>query len=97
MRQPLLILALLFIAGFGAYRAFKYGTGRRRLLGVIPVTLVLAGGVILPLLFGLMQGAGAKPEVAGIGGGELALLGVVGPLLLAVISGAILSLAFRPK
>jgi len=96
MRQPLLLLGLVLIAGFGAYRAFKYGVGRKRLWGAVPIVLVLFGGVITPFIFGIMQGAGAKPTIAGIGGAELLIVVVGGSLLLAVVSGALLGLRFRP-
>jgi len=40
MRQPFLLIALVFIAGFGAYRAFRYAAGYRRLLGAILTILI---------------------------------------------------------
>src|SRR5262249_33444336 len=96
MRQPLILVALLVIAGFGAYRAFRYGSGARRLMGVVPVLFMALGGVVAPLVLGVAQEADTKPSVAGIGGGELLVVRVVGSLLLAVASGAILTLMFRP-
>jgi hypothetical protein len=96
VKQPLIWLAFLAVAGLGAYRAFRFGRGRRRFWGVLPVGLLLVGGLVFPFLFGLLRGAGVVPRVAGIGGEELLIVAVVGPVLLAVISGAILSLVFRP-
>jgi hypothetical protein len=96
MRQPLLLLALVCIAGLGAYRAFKYGSGARRFLGAVPLVLILVGCVIVPFVFGVIQGAGAQPQVGGAGGAELLIVVVFGSLVLAAISGAALSLMFRP-
>jgi hypothetical protein len=96
MRQPLLIIGLLGIAGFGTYRAFKYGVGIRRFLGALPIIFLVVSGLIVPLVIGVMQGAGARPRAGGIAGDELILVAVVGNLILAVVSGAILALVFRP-
>ena len=57
---------------------------------------VLLGGAVFPFLFGIFRGAGVVPKLAGIGGEELLIVAVVGPMLLALVSGAILSLIFRP-
>jgi hypothetical protein len=97
MKQPLIWLPFLVVAGLGAYRAFRFGKGRRRLWGLVPAGLVLLGGAVFPFLFGVLKGAGLVPKLAGIGGEELLIVAVVGPVLLAVVSGAILSLVFRPR
>jgi hypothetical protein len=81
----------------GSYRAFKFGEGRRRYLGLVPIGLILLGGVVCPFIFGVLKGANAMPTVGGIGGDELMILAITGPLLLAVVSGATLSLVFRPR
>ena len=93
-------VALLFIAGFGAYRAFKYGTGPRRLLGAVPIVLLVVACVIVPFVFGVTHLHGISAQRDGVDlliqhGGEL-LIVAVGSFLLAAISGATLSLMFRP-
>jgi len=95
MRQ-LAVLALLVIPGFGSYRAFRYGSGMTRWLGALPILLILTGA-LAPLVLGVVQGAGAKPTIAGIGGGELVLFTVVGSLLLALLAGVLLSFSFGPR
>ncbi len=92
----MLILGLLIIAGLGTYRGFKYGAGSRRFFGLLPIVLLVVGGVIIPFVVGGMRGAGIETQVAGLGQGELVLVAVVGSLLLAAVSGAVLSLVFRP-
>ena len=94
---PLFVLVLLAIVGFGVYRAFKFDTGKRRFWGLVPVVLVLLGGVVAPFCFGVMTGMGVKPSVMGIGGDEALIVVIVGSMLLAVASGSILALAFRPR
>jgi hypothetical protein len=91
MRQPLVLVALVFLAGFGAYRAFKFGAGSRRLLGAVPIVLLIVGGVIVPFVFGVMRGAGAQPQ------DEVLTVVVFGGVVLAAISGATLALMFRPS
>jgi len=91
MRQPLLILGLIVVAGLGAYRALRYGEGSRRWLGLLPV-LFLLNCLASPFIIGFIKGAGN----AGTSLDELLLVIVVGSLLLAAVSGAILSLVFRP-
>jgi hypothetical protein len=95
MRQALL-LTLLVIPAFGAYRAFRYGSGIGRLWGAVPIALILTGA-LAPLVLGILEGTGAKPTIAGIGGGELVILTIVAPLLLAVVSGMFLSFSFGPR
>ncbi len=96
MKQPLVWLGFLAVAGLGAYRAFRFGQGRRRYWGLLPVGLLLLGAVVVPFGFGLLEGVGVAPALAGIGGEELLLVSVTGPVFLAVVSGLILSALFRP-
>ena len=96
LRQPLLLLALVLLAGFGASRAFRYGAGARRFLGALPIVIIVVGDLLVPFGIGILRGAGARPEIAGIGGEELLLVAVAGSLLLAAVIGAVLSVVFRP-
>ncbi len=96
MNQPLLWLAFVSTVGFGSYRTLRHGRGGLRWLGLLPVGLLLLGGGVAPFILGAREGAGAAPSVAGIGVGELMVIAVVGPVILAVIAGAILALVFRP-
>ena len=62
-----------------------------RWLGLLPV-LFLLNCLASPFIIGFIKGAGN----AGTSPDELLLVMVVGSLLLAAVSGAILSLVFRP-
>jgi hypothetical protein len=95
LREPLVILALLGIAVFGSYRAFKYGVGGARLWGFIPIVLILLGGLVAPFIVGFLQGLGVV-EREGVGS-EGIVWSVVGPFLLAVAMGVVLLVSFRPK
>jgi hypothetical protein len=95
MRQ-LLLLGALALAGLGAYRAFKHGSGKRRLWGLVPIVLVLLAGIFVPLVFGISQGLGAQPSAGSLAGGELLVLLIGVPLVLAALSGVLLAISFRP-
>src|SRR5437867_1900629 len=85
MRQPFVLFALLCIAAVGAYAAFKHRKGSRRLLGAVPVCLLVLGGVVVPFVFGVRQGATGNRN-----GGELLIVVVAGSLISAAIAGALL-------
>ncbi len=97
MRSLLMVSVLLVFAGFGTYRAWRYGTGSRRHFGLIPPALLVTAVFLVPLVLGALQRAGLPPVVAGMGPNEFVIVTVIASLLLAAISGAVLVFVFRPK
>jgi hypothetical protein len=96
---PLMFLAtsvMLLFAGFGAYRAWRYGNGARRYFAALPVALLVVGAFVLPLIIGVLRRAGVHASFAGISADELVIVAVMASLLFATVSGAILALVFRP-
>ena len=95
---PLLALPLFFLIGLGVYRPYKYGTGARRHLGLLPLGLVVLGYAVVPFVMGLARGFEAsRGSGVATGPSSAEIVAIVLPVLLAVAAGAYNARMFRPR
>ncbi len=62
---------MLVFAGFGAYRAWRYGVGSRRYFAALPIGLLFASAFVIPLVVGMLRRVGVEAHFAGHGSDEL--------------------------
>lgn len=94
---PLLSLPAFYLLGLGIYRPYKYGTGRQRHLGLVPLGLFLFGWMIVPLVLGFARGwRGAMGADVQAGPSSVEFAAGILPVVLATLASAVNVWKFRP-
>jgi len=86
-------LLAVAIAGFGAYRAYSYGSGGEKQLAALPIVLVIIGGLAGPFVIGFLMGARKLGQNEGA---ALMMTLLRGSLVLAAGVGALFAVMYRP-